>query len=186
MAGRKRQTVGATIVKWIVIIAVVLVVGKYIKNMIAPTMQDLSSMVNMKKSNLEQSLQVTFNANPNKVKQIYAWTNKEVTVDSADGIALVYFDGEQAGLHIDNRRYGMYGIAIGDPIVNVEKTITYPYNNSFIVANDESVGVSTAIHYYNEKNNDCLVVIYNDNSQRVVALTYFNDYKTVTEKLSDL
>ena len=47
-------------------------------------------------------------------------------------------------------------------------------------------GQSTAWFYYNSANNDCMVIIVNDNSARVVAMTYFNDYKLISENLSGI
>lgn len=45
---------------------------------------------------------------------------------------------------------------------------------------------STATIDGDSKNNTCLVVVYNGSTNRVVALTYFNDMKKATEKLSKL
>ena len=184
MAAKKNASPVGTVMKWAVIIFVLIVAVGWVKNLIAPKVTDVTAMVNMEKTDLQRVLGVSFTNNPDMVKKIYEYSDGEITVDSADGIAVVYIDGQRKGLHIDNRKCGMYGLRIGDAVINVEDKTTYDFDDSFGVLNDEGVGQSTAVHYYNEKKNDCLIVIYNDTSNRVVALTYYNDYRKATEQLS--
>ena len=80
----------------------------------------------------------------------------------------------------------MFGISIGDGEFKIDDNLTYEYDESFNVLDDMLGGKSTAVFYYNKANNDCLVIFINDKSARVVAMTYFNDYKLVTQNLSGL
>lgn len=70
------------IFKWVIIIVIIGAVGKMAINYIAPEVTDLSSMVNMKKEELEETLGVTFTENPNKVRQIYEYSDGTITVES--------------------------------------------------------------------------------------------------------
>ena len=54
------------------------------------------------------------------------------------------------------------------------------------VLNDMAGGNSTAYYYYNMSENDCFVLIVNEQSNRVVAMTYFNNYSKITETLESL
>lgn len=184
MAGRRKNTGLKTLVKWIVIIFLIVTAGKWIVNFIAPECTDVTDMTDMKTEELEAALQISMVRNSDMSKKINQYSEGQVSVDSADGIGVVYIDGRHTGLHIDSRRYSMYGLHIGDPELVVEDRITYEYGGCFEVINDMFEGHSTASFYYNKKRGDCLTVICNDHSHRIVALTYFNDLNKVTESLS--
>lgn len=174
------------VIKGIIVIAVIVLVVTVIKNFLMPEVTDVTELVDKDKAVVERMLGVTLSDDSDMVKKIYEWTKGEITTDSDGDIAIVYVDGKRTGLHIDHKKYGMYGLKIGDWMVNVDKLTTYDYEGSFIVINDECEGMSTGVHYYNKKNNDCLIVIYNDNSNKVVALTYFNDFNKIAEQLGGI
>lgn len=87
-------------------------------------------------------------------------------------------------MHIDNRKYSMYGLNIGDALISVDSKINFPHDESFEVLNDVVEGTSSAWFYCNTKKGDCMVVIFNEVSNRVVAMTYFSDGEKVTEQLT--
>lgn len=180
---RRQKALLEKVIKWAILIVVIVVVGQKLKDFIAPEVTDVTNMVHLEKGDLERTLDIELTPNSDKVRQIYEWSEGEVTVDSDDDIAVVYIDGKQMGLHIDGRKYSMYGLHMGDAMISVDRLTTFEYDGVFHVINDDFVGYSTAYYYYDEKNNDCLVVICNDKSGRVVALTYYNDFNKVTEQL---
>ncbi|MBE5954616.1 MAG: hypothetical protein E7257_10785 [Lachnospiraceae bacterium] len=174
------------IVKWVVILAVVLLGVKLVAGIVNPKTTDVSLYVDMEKDALEAKLDVELENSPNMVNRITHYSNGTVTVDGDGKIGVVYIDGVRKGIHIDDKRYKMYGVSIGDGEYQIEDNITYDYENYFNVLNDMVSGNSTAWFYYNSSQNDCMVVIVNDNSARVVAMTYFNDYKLISENLSGI
>lgn len=174
------------VLKWVILICIVVIAGDAIYNFIFPEVTDVTPYLKMDKSDIERNLGIALSDSPNMVKKIYAFTNGEITVDGNEenNIGIVYINGKQSGLHTDNRIYSMYGVNIGDAVISLGDKITYPYENVYEVLNDIGQGSSTATFYQNFTMNDCFVVVVNDTSGRVVALTYFSDAKKATEKLS--
>ncbi len=174
------------IVKWVVIFAIVLIGVKLVAGIVNPKTTDVSLYVDMEKADLEAKLDVELANSPNMVSRITHYSNATVTVDGNGKIGVVYIDGVRKGIHTDDKRYKMYGVSIGDGEYQIEDNMTYDYESYFNVLNDMVGGNSTAWFYYNSAKNDCMVVIVNDKSARVVAMTYFNDYKLISENLSGI
>ena len=172
------------LLKYIFLILLVLCVGNWAINLISFSHTDVTGMVDMDKEQIETILQITMTEDPDMAKKINQYSGKQPTVDGAKGIGIVYIDGMRIGLHIDSGSYCMYGVNIGDSEKATEDNITYRYEGHFKVLDDVVLGNSTADFYFNRKNGDCLVVIYNDYSNKVVALTYFNNVNIVTKNLS--
>ena len=174
------------LLKKIVILAVLIFCGVAIKNMISPKVTDVTYWVNMEKQELEDKLGYLLPDAPGMVPKIYAYTDGEVTVDgdSKNGFGIVYIDGKQSGLHIDGRKYGMFGLRTGLSNMEVDELLTYDYETVYEVLNDIGQGSSTATFYQNYTKGDCLVVVFNDLSGRVVAITYYTDGERATERLS--
>lgn len=180
---RRKKSVWGTLLKWIILIALVVVVGSELKDLINQPCTDVTDMVGLKTEELESRLGITMVRDSDMSKKINHYSKGKISVDSDKGIGVVYIDGRHAGLHIDNRKYCMYGVKMGDAEISLEKKITYDYEDVFEVADDMLGGSSAASFYYNKKKGDCLVVIINNTSGRVVAMTYFNDLDKVTERL---
>lgn len=179
---RDNNSLIVTAIKWFLIIGVVFTMGNRLLN---PEVTDVTNLTRAGKSTIEQTLGVSMEPSPDMVKKIYEYTTGKITVDgSKKGVAVVYIDGEQKGFHIDNKKYGMYGVEIGELMINLEDVLTYEYDENFDVLNDLYQGVSTGEFFCNTERNDCLIVTYNDHSSRVVALTYYSDMKKITEELS--
>lgn len=174
------------IVKWIVIIAIVVVGVKFVSGIINPKVIDVTNYVDMDAAQLEKELDIELESDSSMKAQITHYSDGTVTVDGDGKIGVVYIDGKHKGLHINDKKYNMFGISIGDGEYKIDDNITYDYEKQFNVLDDMIGGKSTATFYYNTQNNDCLVVIINDNSARVVAMTYFNDYKLISKNLSGL
>lgn len=172
------------LIKYIFLILLVLCVGNWAMSLISFRHTDVTGMVSMDKEQIEAILQISLTNDPDMAKKINQYSGKTPSVDGAKGIGIVYIDGVRMGLHIDGGSYSMYGVNIGDSEMTVANNITYEYEGHFEVLDDVIQGNSTADFYYNKKKRDCLVVIYNDYSNRVVALTYFNNLNKVTKELS--
>ena len=172
------------LLKYIFLILLVLCAGNWAMSLVSFGHTDVTGMVGMDKGQIETILQISLTDDPDMAKKINQYSGKKPTVDGAKGIGIVYIDGVRIGLHIDSGSYSMYGVNIGDSESTTEKNITYKYEGRFEVLDDVILGNSTADFYYNKKKGDCLVVIYNDYSNKVVALTYFNNVNIVTKNLS--
>lgn len=174
------------LVKWIIIIALVVVAVSLVKGLISPKATDVTKFVNYDYEQLQDAIDQDIKKDTDMSSKITHYSNGTVTVDSAEGIGIVYIDGAQKGLHIDDKKYCMFGISMGDGETTIEDNITYDYTEYMLVLNDLAGGQSTATIYYNTTKNDCLVVFVNDKSARVVAITYFNDYKLFSTNLDTI
>ncbi len=174
------------VIKWVVIAVIAIVGIKFVYGLINPEIIDVSSYVNMDAEELAKKLDVTFEKDCDMNKMITHYSNGTVTVDGDGEIGVVYIDGKRKGIHINDKKYSMYGVSIGDGEFKIDDNMTYEYDESFNVLDDMLGGKSTAIFYYNKAKNDCFVVVINDRSARVVAMTYFNDYKLITQNLSGI
>ncbi len=174
------------IVKWVVILVIVLLGVKLVAGIINPKVVDVGLYVDLEKDALETKLDVELQNDSAMAGRITHYSNGTITVEGDGEIGVVYIDGARKGIHIDDKKYMLYGLSIGDGEYQIEDKIAYDYDNYFNVLNDMVGGNSTAWFYYNTARNDCIVVFVNDKSARVVAMTYFNDYKLISENLSGI
>ena len=144
---------------------------------------DITSDIMMSEAEFESKYGLSFEENSAKVSGIPRYTQSKVTVRDANGLSLVYVDGKRVGTSTDSSRYIMYGIKIGDPAYKVKDMTSFRYDETFDVLNDMEHGNSTVDYYANWTTNECLALTVNDNSGRVVAMTYYNDLKKMTEDL---
>lgn len=174
------------IVKWVVIVAVLALGVKLVAGIVNPKVVDVSQYTDLEKDALETKLDVELQNDSAMAGRVTHYSNGTITVEGDGEIGVVYIDGARKGIHIDDKKYMLYGLSIGDGEYQIEDKITYDYESYFNVLNDMVGGNSTAWFYYNTASNDCIVVFVNDKSARIVAMTYFNDYKLISENLSSL
>lgn len=117
---------------------------------------------------------------------IFSNVSGGITVKSNGGIGIIYKNDKRFGIAIDGKSYKVFGIKIGDPEYKVADNITFTYDDNFSILNDLIDTRSTSVYYHNKKTNELLVVTVNGNSNRVVAVTYFNDGRFLTNTLDDL
>lgn len=184
MAAKRQTTWISTFIIWVIAIALIFTLGRKVINFLAPKSIDVTPMVNRDKEDLETILKISMTENPDIAKKITHYSTGEITVDSADGIGVIYIDGKRSGLYINNTNYSMYGLRMGDAQISIEKRMTYEYDRSYIVPQDDLKSEFTALFYSNSKKGDGLVVIYNDHIGRVVSMIYYSDMKRATERLS--
>ncbi len=144
---------------------------------------DITSDIMMSEAEFEAKYGISFEENAAKANGIPRYTRSKVTVRDASGLSLVYVDGKRVGTNTDTSRYYMYGIKLGDPAYQIDKTTSFRFDDKFNVLNDLEQGSSSVDYYANKSTNECLAITVNDNSGRVVAITYYNDFKKMTEDL---
>lgn len=179
-------------IKLVVFLAVLLIAGEFVTKFVSENELDFSGTtdatkcVTMTAEEVEAALKITLTPDSGMYKQINHYTDSTVTVSGNGNIGVIYFGEQQAGLHINSKRYTLYGIRIGDNEADVERKMTYQYDEACFVINDMAAGYSTATFYYNRVSGDCFAVIINDTSKKVAAITYFNDYRKALENLSGI
>ncbi len=172
--------------KCMMILAALSGVVLFFMNVINPEVKDVTNLVNMSVEGVEKALDVTLNENSSMISQIHQYSDGNVTVYGNGEIGVVYIDDVYAGLHINDKKYSLYGVKIGDSESEAEENMTFPSDDSMSVLNDIMEGNSTTVFYRDKAKGDCFVVIYNDHSNRVVAMTYFKNFYKVTENLESI
>ncbi|MBR1815660.1 MAG: hypothetical protein IJ763_03065 [Lachnospiraceae bacterium] len=174
----------STIIK-IVIAIVIIAVGYYlIQRIINPKATDITNLVAKSEAEIESELNTKFQDAPDKISSVHQYSSGAVSVHSDGKISIVYIDNIQRGIKIDDKKYSMFNVKIGDPEYKLTDTMNYNYTDYFVVLNDLMSGKSTTTYFYNNTKNDCLITIVNDNTGRVVSLTYYNDFALISENLS--
>ncbi len=186
--GEEKQ--GNPIVSTIVKIVMALVVcaalflgGKAIVSVVMPEGKDITGLLKKNADAIASELGVTFIDNSEWVPQIHQYSTGTVTVKAADGIGIVYIDGKQAGVHIRDKAYTIYGIQIGEGEKKAHDNTSYPFDNFLSILNDMAEGKTTTYFYYNETQNDCIALTVNDTTNRIVGMTYFYDYNLVMQTI---
>lgn len=167
-----------------VLVLIVILIGKLI---IFPKPKDLTADCHMNDQQLAEKYNIKFERNENKDKYMPQWTDKRtITVNEGKGLCAIYIDGKYSGFHFDNKKWSVAGLKIGDPEIHMFDWITFKYETYFQVLNDMAGGNSEADYFVNFTTNECIVVTVSDRTNRIVALTYYNDAATVLETLEGL
>lgn len=157
--------------------------GKAIVSVVMPEGEDITNLLKSDAAAIASQLGVTFTDNSEWVSQIHQYSKGTVTVKAAEDIGIVYIDGKQMGVHVRSKKYTMFGVQLGDSETSAYNGMSFPYDNFLSVLNDMAEGKTTTYYYYNLERNDCLAITINDTTNRIVGMTYFYDFKKITETL---
>lgn len=174
------------VVTVIIIFAALFALYKGIGYVTGSSGEDITAKLTHSEEELAQEMDTTFENNETIVKMIPRYTNGTVTAKSGKELDIVYVDGRQVGVHTNGRKYRFFGVGVNDPAYTAKKNMTYQYDDSFQVLTDFMKDKSESHFYYNEKNNDCLVLTVSKNTNRVVSMVYYTNYQKMTENLSAL
>lgn len=181
------------VVLGVVLAAVVFLIVK--QNVLDPGKKiDVTDLRNASPSQVESTLGVKCVLEPSLTSNIFEYSkavkNGGITVqgDKEQGIGVVYLNAAQAGLIVENSKYKLFNITIGKSRVGMESAMSYQFDEHFEIDEgfeSEILGDKKVfpVFYCNRKNNDCLVVTCEKATGKIVAVTYFNDAKKVTERL---
>lgn len=186
----KKDSTGTKIVKIVIGIIVCLVlffVGKNLINRFNPKSEDITELVNQTESVIASTLSLDFQDAPGKVPSVHQYSGGNVSVHSAGDLSVIYINNRQVGVKVDSKKYSMFGVKIGDGEVTADREMTYDAYDSFSVLEDMmDGGDSVSYFYYNPEKNDCFLLIINSNTNRVVSMTYYNDFRLISRNLSGI
>lgn len=174
------------IIKFIILFAVsglLFFAGEKIVSKVMPEGQDITTMLGQKEDALSTSLGETFVDNPVWAANVYHYSKGTVTVKGAEDIGVVYIDGRQVGVHITSKEYTIFDVQIGDGEKNMYDNTTYPFDSFISIMDTINGGRSTLYIYYSNSRNDCIFFRINNTTNRIESMTYYSDYKKVTETL---
>lgn len=164
------------------VLAVLVILAKIL---LFPSPKDLTGMTRSSEEDIATTYKITFERDEVMDKYIPQWTNG-ATIEARSGKGLTVFsiDGKYSGFHIDSKKWTLYGLKVGMAVQDIPGNITFRSEDWFEVLNDALGGNSTADYYYNSSTNECLIITINDNTGRIVAITYCNDFRKISEALS--
>ena len=176
------------VVKLAILAVLVLIgvgVGFGVYNAFLKGPKDITNYVKRSEADISSELRLQFQESAAAANSIHQYSNGKITVHANDAFSIIYLDGKQVGIKIDNKKYSMFNVKIGDPEYTASKNMTYVEDDSFTVLKD-GASTSESDFHYNVGNNDCLVLVLNKQSNRVVSIQYFTDYEAVTANLGSL
>ena len=187
LVSKKDKNITGTIIKAVVALIIAIIaftaVKKIIKNVSG---KDITDYVNKSEEEIEKALDIKLTDAPEKVSSVHQYSNGNISVSSDGDVSVIYINGIQKGVKVDSKKYSMFGVKIGDPAYKLEDNLKYNYTGVFNVLDDMMSGKSTTDYYYNRDKNDCFIVIVNEDSGRVVSMSYYNDFRIISENLSGL
>ncbi|MBO5610096.1 MAG: hypothetical protein J5929_07000 [Eubacterium sp.] len=155
-----------------------------IRHMLFADGEDISNKLGKTEEEISSNLGITFKDDVSELYKIPRYTNANVTAKSGDEINLIFANGKMVGVNTSGRKYKLFGIGINEPGYNVTKKITFKYEDEMMVLNDLFEGNTEARFFRNFTTNECLVVVLSKQTNRVIGVTYYNNMKQMTEKLS--
>ena len=135
-----------TIIKAVIII-IIIAVGYYlIQRKLNPEITDITNLVTKSETEIENKLKTKFEDAPEKISSIHQYSSGTVSVHSDGEISIVYIDNVQKGIKIDDKKYSMFNLKIGDPEYKLAELTNYDYTDYFVVLNDLMSGKSTTTY----------------------------------------
>ena len=171
------------VIVFIVVLVKVFIPGK--------DMIDVTDLRNATAEQVEKTLGVKCNWDPNMSSKIYQYSHSGIAVkgDVLEGIGVVYMNSVPAGLRVENSKYKLFNIEIGKSRVGMESAMTFSYSNKFEINESRVEDLFTSdrkdfpIFYCDWEKNECIVVSCEKSTGIIMSVTYFNNAKKVTEKL---
>lgn len=190
LQGQQRQeTPAQNVIKNVVLALIIGVImifgGKAIVSVVKPEGIDITSDLNKSEDGLAQELEETFSDNPSWATNVFEYSKSDPTFRGAEDIGVVYMDGKQIGVHIPTNKYMIFDTRVGDGEQHMYNNTSYPFESSSSILNTVS-GKATVYIYYNTERNDCIFFVINNTTNRIVSMTYYYDYKKVSEELESV
>lgn len=183
---KEGNPVVSLIIKIVIALAVcglILFVGKQIVSTVMPEGIDITNYLKKDESTLQRELGETFTNNPEWASKVYEYSESDPTFVGSADLGVVYLDGHPIGVHIPSAKYTIFNAQVGDGEKHLYDNTTYPFDNFSSIV-DTMFNSSTLYIYYSESRNDCIFILINNTTNRVESMTYYYNYKEVTEQLS--
>ncbi len=185
VSNQKVRSIVYKIIGAIFLIAIAVVVVKGVQYLVGSGGKDITNELAMSDSQISADLHLTLEDDPEAAKSLIQYSYGTPTVKSDKGLNIVYIDGIQVGVNTTSRSYTFYGVSINQAEKDALREMTYQYDEYYEVITDDVDPVSNNYIYYNEKANDCMVIAVNKQSARIVNISYYTDYKKITEQMGD-
>lgn len=142
--------------------------------------EEITQYMGMDETELALRLGTVFTENEEQSRALSKQTGHEVRVMSNEEMNLIYYDDELKGINITGRSYQIYGVSVNQPEISAVNHMTYKSEGVKQELPDVMGGMSLSHYYYNRDRNDCLVLTVNQHSNRVVSITFYNDFRLIS------
>jgi len=146
--------------------------------------KDITAFLSLSEQELTANLNEKFTPNPTLTASLNESLPGAVVVKSSDELNLIYIDGRLIGINTSGRKYSFHGISCNQPEITAAHEMSYEYRNSGWEVSDVAAGISQSHYYYNRAENTCLVMTVNLYSNRVVSITWYNDFAKIADSLT--
>lgn len=167
------------VVAALVIAAVIILIGKQVASKLLPEGEDITDCIGKSETEIASTLGVQFTDNTTWAQNMIQFSGSDLTIHGNDDLGVVYINGNPIGLHINSKKYTMYGIQVGQAEKDVYEDTTYLYDNVLHILDNGGKEGTTTYYYYNKSRNDCIAIVINDTTNRIVAYTYYNNYSLI-------
>ena len=185
-AGKFLHFLGDLLAKLIgIAIAILIVLFSYrgINSFISSGGTEAAGIVKLPDYRIAAETHTKFEPNNKLAEDIPIFSDGNVTIKSNGDMNLIYFNGHKVGVNIDTKKYKLYGVSINQPEIKAVKKLNYKYEASMQIVAGMYGNKHSVTFYYNTESNDCLIIIVNGNTNRIASVTYYQDLKTVSQKL---
>ncbi len=181
---------------WIILIVLAVVAAIVLTRIPWNQKTSLDAYLRLPQAELEQTLGVMLTENPEGPSYLSIpnrdYTGFQVNSSPKKDIGVIYYNGKQAGICFDGKKYSVYGITIGDSeshlLTNAEDTKVlagegsagYKYKYYFTMLDEMGQRGSTA-EYFLGVDGSVLVLVLNDTSNRVVNIIYYYDSERILQ-----
>lgn len=146
--------------------------------------EEVARIVRLSEHDISLKLETKFKESESLVKKMPHLNEAEVKVHTDGNLNIIYVDGEKLGVNTMGRKYRIHGVSINEPEYEAVKTMTYRYEGCAQSLDNVTSRNTNIYYYYSKVNNDCLVLAVSKSSNRVVGVTYFSDYDTISKMIN--
>ncbi len=145
--------------------------------------EEISYIMSMSDEYIAKELGTSFKEDASMLEKIPIFTSGKVTVKTDGELNIIYLDNQRIGFNTTSRKYNIYGVSINQAEIGLKKRTTFLYDQTLHTIENMYGGRSNVTYLLNRETKECMVVIVNNASNRVVSISYFTDFDKVTEEL---
>ncbi len=174
-------TLMARLAGMIVLVAMIFGIYAGVQYFLRSGGEDITAYLTADEQTISATLNTSFEEKADQSRILSEQSRHTVRVMADEEMNLLYYDGKLTGINITGRKYQIYGVSINQPEISAVSHMTYKADGSMQEVPDSIAGSSVSHYYYNRSRNDCLVMTVNMHSNRVVSITYYKDFKMISE-----
>ena len=176
-------TIMGRIMGMVVYVGVIFGLYILIRNFLGSGGRELSPFVAKSEAELATALETKFEYNDDLGKAVSDTLGLPIKIKSDGELNLIYLNKRLIGLNTSGRKYQFFGVSVNEPEITAVHRMGFLHDSSAQEVGSIAEGASRSHYYFDTKSNECLVLTINSYSNRVVSITYYNDFAAVSNRL---